>query len=437
MSEFLRDLDAEEAALGAAIAHYDVLSEVCERAEPDWFGFNENALIFRALTYLYENSSGQDIEMKMVVDRMRATQTLSPAGGAEKVAHVANSACRPSQVDYNIGRVEDLRRRRLILKMGSDMERASDESVDLGELMTSAEEAFYTLSSDDVGGARDVASLLSDVMTEAEVNAKREEPLLGVSSGLSSLDDMTCGFQRGDLTVLAARPSMGKTSLALKVARTVANDQAVVFFSLEMSARALITRILSMQTHIDGRRIRRGRLSESEWTVITDGTKVLSDAKLHIDDRSGISPTAARLKIQKLQKREPVGLVVVDYLQLMTVAGKQDSRVNEVTKVSQGLKAIAKDCDVPVVALSQLSRAPDHGGTHRRPILADLRDSGSIEQDADIVMFLFHPWKVKEQDAERGKCECIIAKQRNGPTGTVPLFWDEPYARFDNWTEGH
>jgi len=433
-AETMRDLDAEEALLGAAIVSYDTLGLICEKVTPDWFGFNDNALIFRALQHLFEQSATQDIDLKMVSDRMQRTHTLPDAGGAEKLAHVKGCAAAPSRVSYFMDRVEEFWRRRRIFALGSSMsDRVTDEAIDLSVLMNDAEEAFHTLTDDAEGGMHTVESLLADIHTEAQDNSTRDNPLLGVSSGLEGLDEATAGFQPGDLVLLAARPSMGKTALALKIAQTVGAGTGVVFFSLEMSAKSLILRLLSSMCRIDGRRVRRGRMAEKEWSEVTRATSELSSLHLHIEDRSGISATAARHKVSKIQRQHEVGLVVIDYLQLMGTPGRSFSRNEEVTKVSQGLKALAKDCQVPVLALSQLSRGPDLGGQHRRPQLADLRDSGALEQDADIVLMLFHPAKVGEADAERNKCECIVAKQRNGPTGTVPLYWDETFARFDNW----
>jgi replicative DNA helicase len=431
--DHLRDLDAEEALLGGGIASYDTLSTMVERMTPDWFGFTEHGLIFRAMQSIYEQS--RDIDLKQLGDRMTRTHTLREAGGVAKLAHLESCACPPSKMEYHLGRVEEFwRRRQLLALSGSISQRVNDEGEDLTGLMNDAEEAFYSLRGDTVAGALGIESLLQDVYEEARENEKLEDPLLGVTTGLKDVDEYTSGLQRQDLIVLAARPSMGKTALALKMARAAAASKSVLLFSLEMSSRALVTRMVSQMTRIDGRRIRRGRLSETEWQSVAKSMGALSTLNLHIDDRSSTSPTAARLKTQKLQRQQPVGLVVIDYLQLMTLPGKNNSRVDEVTKISQGCKALAKDCDVPVLALSQLSRASETAS--RRPQLSDLRDSGSIEQDADVVMFLYHPYKQKEEDAEQGKCECIFGKQRNGPTGTVPLFWDEPYARFDNWIYG-
>jgi len=283
-------------------------------------------------------------------------------------------------------------------------------------------------------------------MERIEAVSRDGNTVTGVASGFRDLDEMTTGFQPGDLVIVAARPSMGKTAFTLNIAQHAAieHNVGVAFFSLEMSKDSLVTRMLTSEARIDAQTLRKGRLRDDDFPRLARAAGILSHAPVYIDDTPGISVLEMRAKARRLKADTGIGLVVVDYLQLMTSPGAAENRQQEVSQISRGLKALAKELSVPVVALSQLSRAVDQrsGAERGRPVLSDLRESGAIEQDADLIMFLFREEVYAEREngqlkdpSVEGKAEVIIGKQRNGPIGSVNLFFHKQYTRFENATE--
>ncbi|MGH7677409.1 MAG: replicative DNA helicase, partial [Gemmatimonadaceae bacterium] len=279
-------------------------------------------------------------------------------------------------------------------------------------------------------------------MERIEALQRGGKTITGVASGFTDLDDLTSGFQPSDLIIVAARPSMGKTAFCLNVAQHAAIDEQkrIAFFSLEMSKESLVQRMLTSEARVDSQRLRRGLLRDDEFPMLARAAGILSAAPIWIDDSPGITLLEMRSKARRLKADSGIGMIVVDYLQLMQGSSSAENRQQEVSQISRGLKALAKELNIPVVALSQLSRAPEQrGGEHRKPQLSDLRESGAIEQDADLIMFLFRQEmydgpKDSDGNSIEGKAELIVGKQRNGPTGTVNLHFHKQYTRFANWS---
>ena len=261
-----------------------------------------------------------------------------------------------------------------------------------------------------------------------------KNPVTGTATGFTDLDEMTAGLQPTDLLILAARPAMGKTTLALNIAEHAAirTKKAVIVFSMEMSASQLALRLISSNGRINAQRLRNGQLEEEDWSRVTGAIKMLRDAKIFIDDTPGLSPDVLRAKARRLKREHDVGLIVIDYLQLMAVPGNSENRANEISEISRSLKHLAKELNVPVIALSQLNRSLE-SRADKRPVMADLRESGSIEQDADLIVFIYRDEVYNDESPDKGKAEIIIGKHRNGPTGTVVLSFQGQWLRFMNY----
>lgn len=405
-------------------------------------------LIFETIYELYERDN--PLDLLTVENELRDKKRLDQAGGPGYLADLTRAVSSSANIDYHSQIIaEKAVKRNLILSCSEIIKTAYDTSSDAYDLLDNAEQRIFDLSnSKSRANAQAIGDVLKDTLQYLEEMRGKPSGITGVPTGLD-VDKLTSGFQPGDLVIVAARPSMGKTAFVLTAARNAAlhlDDQLqtnVALFSLEMSNQSLVQRLLTMEGRINAQSARSGRLKDEEFKRLIDAAGRLFTARIFIDDTPSISVMELRTKCRRLKSEHNIGMIVVDYLQLMTASVRDNSnREQEIATISRGLKALAKELDVPVVALSQLSRAVEQRGGDKRPQLSDLRESGSIEQDADVVMFLYRPeyYGIKttpEGHSTRGLAEIIVGKQRNGPTGAKRLYFVEEYARFENFTHSH
>lgn len=434
------DQEAERAVLGAIMLDpraVDAAAEVLRAAD---FHRPAHQAIFEAMLDLSTRSEPIDpVTLRSELERRGA---LDRAGGAAYLGSLLDALPRTTNVAHYAGIVRDRSILRQVLAVSEEIkESASSGTLSARELLDKAEDRLFELSQKGHrGGFEPIQEVARQGLETLEELLERRELITGVATGYKKLDWMTSGFQKGDMVILAARPSMGKTALALNIAQQAAtrNGIAVGIFSLEMSAEQLFFRMVSSEAMVPAHKLRTGRVSDEEWARVTQAFDTLTRAKIFVDDSAAVTPMEIRSKARRLKHEADVGLLVIDYLQLMSMGGRYTSRQQEISDISRSIKAIAKDLGIPVLALSQLSRAPDQRQGDHRPQLSDLRESGAIEQDADIVMFIFRP-EVYEKDPEKlatreleGLAEVIVAKQRNGPVGSVPLYFVKEFALFQN-----
>ncbi len=435
------DEQAERAVLGAVLLDPQALDTAVEVLRPEDFHRVAHRAIFGAFGELFRRAEAIDIiTVRAELERVGA---LESCGGAAFVASLIDGLPRVSNVSAYARIVQDKALLRKMLGVAEELRAdAAAGARPAIEILDGAEKRLFDLSERGrKGGFEPISKVAAEALNLIEEMAERREPITGLATGYNFLDKMLSGFQDGDLLILAARPSMGKTALAMNIAQNIAllDDATVGIFSLEMSRLQLFQRLLSGEARVDLQKIRTGNLSQEDWDRITIAWERLSRAKIFIDDTPGVGPMEVRSKARRLKYEHDVSMIVIDYLQLMRLEGKVENRQQEVSEISRSLKAIAKELQVPVLALSQLSRAPESSrGSDHRPQLSDLRESGAIEQDADVVMFIYRP-EVYEKDKEKvaalgleGQAEVIVAKQRNGPTGKIPLYFVKEFARFEN-----
>jgi replicative DNA helicase len=435
-------LEAEVSVLAGVLIDPESMVRIEDVVDDSMFFREGHRVIFRAMRHLHDKRVA--IDVVTLGDHLRGTGELDRIGGMEYLAELLDAVPTAANIQYHARLVREkalLRRlvdasTRIIQDVYEPGARSVDEIVDGAETRI-----FQVAESHDRGGFVWIKDLLWEAFENIEKLQKSGGGLTGVASGFPRLDRMTTGFQKGDLVIVAARPSMGKTSWVLNVAQNAAIDHKVpvALFSLEMSKEQLVQRLLCAEARVEAQKLRTGRLSPSDYQRIGTAGAKLNTAPVWIDDSPGGTVLEMRAKARRLKAEAGLGLLVIDYLQLMAGSGRQENRQQEVSQISRNLKALARELEVPVIALSQLSRGPEQRTDHR-PQLSDLRDSGSIEQDADLVMFLYRPkyYSSSGMDADgnslEGKAELIIGKQRNGPVGTVDLYFHEAYTRFDEVT---
>ena len=445
------NVEAEQALLGAILVNNRAFEQVSEFLRSEHFAVPVHCRIFDAIRRQVER--GQEANPTTLQFFFEGDAELKDMGGHVYLARLAASAVTVINArDY--GRtIHDLFLRRQLINLGEDtVNEAYSQEIDdrATDQIERAEQRLYDLATigDYQGGFQDFPSVLTNAIKTAEAAYKRDGQLIGVSTGLTDLDALLGGLHDSDLIILAGRPSMGKTALATNIAysaarnyRTetdetgneVAVDGAVVgFFSLEMSAEQLATRILSETAEVGSDAIRRGKLSSAEFHKIVEASHELQRAPIFIDDTPALTVSALRTRARRLKRQHGLGLIVVDYLQLMQVPGNKENRATEISEISRSLKALAKELNVPVVALSQLSRAVE-SRNDKRPMMSDLRESGAIEQDADVIVFIYRDEVYDEDSADKGIAEIIIGKQRNGPIGRVFLTFLAQHTRFENF----
>lgn len=441
-------MEIEQAVLGAMLIEHEAATIALQMLQATDFYKPSHRLIFETIYELYERDN--PLDLLTVENELRDKKRLDQAGGPGYLADLTRAVSSSANIDYHSQIIaEKAVKRNLILSCSEIIKTAYDSSSDAYDVLDHAEQRIFDLSnSKSRANAQAIGDVLKDTLQYLEEMRGKPSGITGVPTGLD-VDKITSGFQPGDLIIVAARPSMGKTAFVLTAARNAAlhlDEQLqtnVALFSLEMSNQSLVQRLLTMEGRINAQSARSGRLKDEEFKRLIDAAGRLFTAKIFIDDTPSISVMELRTKCRRLKSEHNIGMIVVDYLQLMTASVRDNSnREQEIATISRGLKALAKELDVPVVALSQLSRAVEQRGGDKRPQLSDLRESGSIEQDADVVMFLYRPeyYGIKttpEGHSTRGLAEIIVGKQRNGPTGSKRLYFVEDYARFENFTQSH
>jgi replicative DNA helicase len=432
--------DAEQAVLGAMLLDQDAALKAAEFLDDTMFYKEAHRVLFRAMVSLTER--GDVIDPVTLRDELGKRGDLERAGGMEYIATLIDVVPTAANVEYHTRIVRDKAvLRRLVDAATEIIQDVYEGKADSGEVLDNAEHRVFQVAqfrrSEDFSRLKE---LIWPTMERIEQLQGGQGIVTGVASGFIDLDRLSAGFQRGDLVIIAARPSMGKTSFVLNCVQHAAIEHqiGVAVFSLEMSKGALVQRLLCSEGLVDAQRLRRGALRDDDYPKLARAAGLLGTAPIWIDDSAALTPLAMRSKARRLKAEHDIGMVVVDYLQLMQGPSNTENRQQEISYISRSLKALAKELDVPVVALSQLSRAPEQRtGEGRRPQLSDLRESGAIEQDADLVCFIYRPEMYegptdKEGNSIEGLAELIVGKQRNGPTGTVELFFKKEYTRFDN-----
>lgn len=436
-----QNAEAEASLLGALLIDSDAIVKIADNLSARDFFDKRHERIYEAITYLYEHHEA--IDVLTLTDRLKGSGYLDSIGGASYLTELTNFVPTASHVEQYADIVaQKAMRRRLISASKEITELGYDESRQLRELVEEAESRLFEVSQQHV--KQDVISLetiLAESFDRLDDLHKDKDKIRGVPTGYKDLDNTLAGFQRSDLVILAARPSMGKTALALNFAHNIAvqSNQPVLIFSLEMSKEQLVDRLLSMESGVDAWALRTGNLTDADFEKIGQAMGTLSEAPIYIDDSPGITISDLRTKARREAHRRPLGLIIVDYLQLMSGGsrfGGDGNRVQEISEISRGLKGIARELNVPVLALSQLSRSVE-SRSPQIPQLADLRESGSIEQDADVVAFIYRE-EYYNPDTDRKKiADVLIRKHRNGPTGGVELYFDNERQRFRSVDNRH
>ena len=428
-------IDAEQAVLGAIIINSRAINDVSSILLPGDFYREAHRIVFEAM--LEMSYKGSPIDMLSLSEFLRDKNLFEKVGGVAFITHLSNISPSAANATYYAKIVKDKALLRNLINAASEIaDSAFAGSDDIVNLLDNAERKVLAISaSHDTGSAVPVKSLLKEAIGRIEMAYEAKGGLTGLPSGFDDLDRLTSGLQPSDLILLAARPSMGKTALTLNLAANVAlrKKKSVAFFSLEMSSIQLLMRLISSESGVDSKQIQRGDVSPDEWAAIMGACDNLYNAPLYIDDNSNINVAELRSRARRIQSEHGLDLIIIDYLQLMQGrhTGSNDNRQQEVADISRSLKSLARELKVPVIALSQLSRSVENRQI-KRPMLSDLRESGSLEQDADIVMFLYREDYYVKDPENQNITELIVAKHRNGPVDTVRLFFDKEITRFRN-----
>ncbi|MBE5821557.1 MAG: replicative DNA helicase [Clostridiales bacterium] len=426
------DIEAEQAVLGSMLVDKEAVATAIEYLKQEDFYRKDNEVIFSAMMELY--SQGKPIDILTVKDVLTSRQMLEAVGGIEYLSSVASSVYTTANIEMYAKIVEEKSILRRLIKSSNEIVKLGfDAKDDVEDILDQAEKKIFDiLEKRNTKGYTPIKDVLVDTFAKLEELYNQTTTVTGVPSGFIDLDNRTSGFQPANLVLIAARPAMGKSAFVLNIAQNAAirHNTGVAIFSLEMAKEELVNRMLCSEAMVDSSKIRNGKMEDEDWVKLAKALGPLSEAPIYIDDTPGLSTMELRAKCRKLKLEKNIGLVIIDYLQLMK-GSKSESRQQEISEISRSLKILAKELGIPVIALSQLSRAPEQRPDHR-PILSDLRESGSIEQDADIVMFLYRDDYYNEESEKKNVAEVIIAKQRSGPTGTAELLWLGQYTKFAN-----
>lgn len=439
-------VDIEEAVLGALMLERDALSTVIDILKPESFYRDAHRHIYEAIVTLFNHS--EPVDIKTVVYQLRKNGTLELVGGAYYVSDLTTRVNSAANIEYHARIISEQSIKRELIRISSEIQQdAYEDTTDVFKLLDRAEQSLFDVSESHIRKNYDkMSSLLDKAILEIEQKKDKKDGLTGVPSGFTALDRVTSGWQPSDLVIIAARPGMGKTAFVVSAMRNAAIDfnSPVAIFSLEMSSVQLVNRLISAEAELESEKIKRGDLADYEWEQLLHKTSRLSEAPIFIDDTPGLSILELRAKARRLVAQHGVKLLIIDYLQLMSGDASKNSggnREQEIASISRALKGIAKELNVPVLALSQLSRAVETRGGDKKPQLSDLRESGSIEQDADMVMFLYRPEYYGITQGEdgmplNGMGEVIIAKHRNGRTDTVQLKFIGKFTKFADLDQG-
>lgn len=434
-------IEAEQAVLGGAFLDTEVWDKVVERVREEDFYRKDHRTIFRAISELSEE--GQPYDIVTVAEWLENHQLLDEAGGMRNLAALAENTPSAS----NISAYADIVRKRSILRQLISATSDINDTVfnpqgrSSEQILEYAEQTVFEIAERENQGRKSyqvIKEYLKGALERIDELFHKDSPITGIATGYDDLDMKTAGFQRSDLIIVAGRPSMGKTAFAINIAEHAAikGKHSVAVFSMEMPGEQLAMRMMSSLGRIDQHKIRTGKLEDEDWPRLTSAVSILQESKMFIDDTPALTPSELRARCRRISREHGLDLVVVDYLQLMQVAGTKENRATEISEISRSLKAMAKELKVPVIALSQLNRSLE-SRTDRRPVMSDLRESGAIEQDADVILFIYRDEVYDEESVDKGLAEIIIGKQRNGPIGKVKLAFRGQYTRFENYVEDY
>ena len=432
-------LDLEESVLGALMLEKNALTDVIDILKPDNFYKDANKEIYQSIIDLFNNS--EPIDLLTVTTQLKKNGKLDFVGGAYYVTQLTTRVNSASNIEYHARIIlEQSIKRQLIEVSGEIQKEAYEDTTDVFDLLDHTEQSLFDISESHIKkNYSQVKGIMKEAIDELESKKSRKDGITGVPSGFIDLDNITSGWQPSDLVIIAGRPSMGKTAFVLSMMRnaSIDHEKPIAIFSLEMSSLQIVNRLISSEAELDSDKIRKGNLKDYEWQQLLHKTDQLNNAKIFIDDTPALSILELRAKSRRLKSQHDIQCIIVDYLQLMTGEyGKSSgNREQEIASISRSLKAIAKELNVPVLALSQLSRAVETRGGDKRPVLSDLRESGSIEQDADMVLFIYRADRYDITEDEDGNltagvAEILLRKNRNGPTGKVKLKFIERFAKF-------
>ena len=417
-------VEAEQSVLGSILLDKEAMISVSETLVPEDFYKEAHKVIYESMLKLYNSQS--EIDLITLTDELRDQGYLDDIGGIAYITSLSTVVPTTSNIKYYVNIVKEKSISRQLISAANDIINLGyDGSAKVEYVLENAEKKIFDISQERAtNDFQPINQVISEALSMLEKLYEEKNDVTGLTTGFRDLNKKINGLQKYDLLLIAARPAMGKTAFALNLVQNAAlkGDASVAVFSLEMSKEQLVQRMIASQSTVELKKIKTGTLADNDWPRITDGMAILSGAKIHIDDTPGIKISELRSKCRKLKIEKGLDLVLIDYLQLMEGEGQNESRQQEIAKISRSLKILAKELDCPVVALSQLSRAPEQRADHR-PMLSDLRESGSIEQDADIVMFLYRDEYYNPDTEKKNIGEVIVAKNRHGETGTVELVW--------------
>jgi replicative DNA helicase len=431
-------IDAEQAVLGGLMLDERAWERIADKLYEEDFYRKDHRLIYRAIGDLANKNMPCDaVTLGEWFDSKGIAELV---GGSSYVLQLANSTPSAANITAYAEIVREKSVLRQLIDAGTEItgDGFQPEGRSSQEILENAEQKVFRIAESGARGRKGFVAMRAAVKEAFQILHQRYESkgsVTGLATGFADLDDLTAGLQPSDLIIVAARPSMGKTALAVNMAEHAAlkSRKAVAIFSMEMSASQLAFRLISSLGRINQQHLRTGDIQEEEWPRVTSAITLLSDAKIFIDDTPALSPGELRARARRLKREHDLGLIVIDYLQLMAVPGNKENRATEISEISRGLKALAKELNIPVIALSQLNRSLEQR-TDKRPVMADLRESGAIEQDADVIIFIYRDEYYNQDSADKGQAEIIIGKQRNGPTGTIKLTFLGQYTKFENYS---
>ena len=434
-------IEAEQAVLGGVFLDKEAWDKVAERVREEDFYRKDHRIIFRAISQL--SDEGMPFDIVTVAEWLENHHLLEDAGGMRNLAALAENTPSAS----NISSYADIVRKRSILRQLIHATTEINETVfnpqgrSSEQILEFAEQTVFEIAEQENRGRKsyqDIKEYLKDALDRVDELFHKDSPITGVATGFDDLDLKTAGLQQSDLIIVAGRPSMGKTAFAINIAEHAAikEKMSVAVFSMEMPGEQLAMRMMSSLGRIDQHKVRTGKLDDDDWPRLTSAVGILQETRMFIDDTPALTPAELRARCRRISREHGLDLVVVDYLQLMQVAGTSENRATEISEISRSLKAMAKEFNVPVIALSQLNRSLEQR-TDKRPVMSDLRESGAIEQDADVILFIYRDEVYDDESPHKGMAEVIIGKQRNGPIGKVKLAFRGQFTRFENYVEDY
>ena len=435
-----QNVEAEQSVLGAMLISREAIEKACEILREDDFYRQDDRIVFGAIKDLHERNEA--VDLVTVIEELRKKGKLDAVGGSQTITNLSNAVPTAANVEYHAKIVEEKSLRRQLINAATDIAATGyEEDTDIARTIDEAEQKILSVANrTQTGGIVKIRDIVRGAMERIEELYDSKEAFTGLPTGFTDFDKMTSGLQPSDLIIVAARPSVGKSSLVLNIAEHVGikGHKSVIFFSLEMSKEQLVQRMLCSQAGIDASRLRIGQLQDQEWPNLIAAADRLSNASIMLDDTPGMTAMEMRSKARRWKAENGLDLIIVDYLQLMQGSSKRasDNRQQEMSEISRSLKGLARELNVPVIALSQLSRSVE-SRTSKRPMLSDLRESGALEQDADIVCFIYRDDYYNPDTEQKNVAELIVAKHRNGPVGTVNLFFQKDTTHFFDLTPEH